>query len=173
MRVELAYGTGSLPINLPDSRTTVINPSHAAGLADEQSSIENALISPIESAPLKSRIQPNDKVCILFTDITRATPNERIIPWLLEHLKDHPRENITLLNQLGTHRPNTTAELNEMLGEEVVKNFRVLNHDCENADGVKIPAQRAGHWFGVYKTPGLSPQRGLSDSVVPTGSVIG
>ena len=38
---------------------------------------------------------------------------------------------------------------------------------------VKIPAQRAGHWFGVYKTPGLSPQRGLSDSVVPTGSVIG
>ena len=44
----------------------------------------------------------------------------------------------------------------------------------ENYEGpVKIPAQRAGHWFGVYKTPGLSPQRGLSDSVVPTGSVIG
>ena len=43
----------------------------------------------------------------------------------------------------------------------------------ENDPRVKIPAQRAGHWFGVYKTPGLSPQRGLSDSVVPTGSVIG
>ena len=42
-----------------------------------------------------------------------------------------------------------------------------------NGTIVKIPAQRAGHWFGVYKTPGLSPQRGLSDSVVPTGSVIG
>ena len=46
---------------------------------------------------------------------------------------------------------------------------------CSDRTGqeVKIPAQRAGHWFGVYKTPGLSPQRGLSDSVVPTGSVIG
>ena len=45
--------------------------------------------------------------------------------------------------------------------------------DYEALSEVKIPAQRAGHWFGVYKTPGLSPQRGLSDSVVPTGSVIG
>jgi nickel-dependent lactate racemase len=54
-------------------------------------------------------------VCITFTDITRATPNERLIPWLLDFLKEVPRENITLLNQLGTHRPNTRAELEKML----------------------------------------------------------
>ena len=30
------------------------------------------------------------------------------------------REQITLLNQLGTHRPNTEAELVRMLGAEVV-----------------------------------------------------
>jgi nickel-dependent lactate racemase len=132
MRVDLAYGNSSLPVDLPDSRTTVIEPSHRAGLTDEKSTFESALIDPIDSPPLKQRIKPSDKICILFTDSTRATPNERIIPWLLEHLSEHPKENITLLNQLGTHRPNTPEELKQMLGEEVLNNYRVVNHDCED-----------------------------------------
>jgi len=39
-------------------------------------------------------------------------------PWLLEHLSDVPRANITLLNQLGTHRPNTRASWKKMLTPE-------------------------------------------------------
>src|SRR5204863_4602478 len=63
----------------------------------------------------------------------RATPNERIIPWLLEWMDGRvPRENITLLNQLGTHRPNTRAELETMLTPQVVANYRVVNHEPEN-----------------------------------------
>src|SRR4030095_10894247 len=65
-------------------------------------------------------------------DITRATPNDRLIPWLLQHLAHVPREHITLLNQLGTHRPNTQAERERMLTPEVVRDYRVLNHDPEN-----------------------------------------
>jgi nickel-dependent lactate racemase len=43
-----------------------------------------------------------------------------------------PRENITLLNQLGTHRPNTREELETLLTPEVVRDYRVLNHEPEN-----------------------------------------
>ncbi len=132
MRVELAYGKSTLPVEFPDTCTTVITPSHKKGLADEKQALEEALLTPVQSRPLRNRIKPTDKICILFTDLTRATPNERIIPWLLEHLKDHPKENITLLNQLGTHRPNTLEELKTMLGEEVLENYRVINHDCED-----------------------------------------
>jgi len=39
----------------------------------------------------------------------------------LEHLSHPPRERITLLNQLGTHRPNTREELERMLTREVVR----------------------------------------------------
>ena len=61
-----------------------------------------------------------------------------------------------------------------LFGIQYVLGILVIARLCLPATpSVKIPAQRAGHWFGVYKTPGLSPQRGLSDSVVPTGSVIG
>ena len=135
MKVNLAYGSGHLPIEVPDDRTTVIEPAHITGLADEQAAVIGALQNPIGSQALLERISPDTKICIAFTDITRATPNDRIIPWLLEHLGG-PNDNITLLNQLGTHRPNTREELETMLTREVVANYRVLNHEPENPEAL-------------------------------------
>jgi len=132
MQVSLAYGKGLLPLEFPDDRTTVIQPSFTEGLEDEKGAFLAALDEPIGSEPLFSMLRPEMKVCIPFTDITRATPNERIIPWILQKLGDHPRENILLFNQLGTHRPNTREELEQMLTPEVVANYRVLNHDCRD-----------------------------------------
>jgi nickel-dependent lactate racemase len=131
MKVQLAYGQGHLPVDLPES-AVVIEPAHSPGLADEKGAVMEALRNPIGAKPLLDWIKPSDKVCVAFTDITRATPNDRIIPWLLEHLRGHPRENILLLNQLGTHRPNTRSELEKLLTPEVVANYRVENHEPEN-----------------------------------------
>jgi lactate racemase len=145
MNVNLAYGQGHLPIDLPKDRTTVIAPSNKPGLPDERAALIQALENPIGSKPLRDLIQPGDKICISFTDITRATPNDRIIPWLLQHLAHVPRENIILLNQLGTHRPNTQEELERMLTPEVVRDYRVLNHEPENrAAHVQLGTMRDG-----------------------------
>src|SRR5213595_2460676 len=133
MNVKLAYGRGHLAVTLPDDRTTIISPSNNSGLADEKAAGINALKYPMGAPPLREFLQATHRVCIAFTDLTRATPNERIIPWLLEAMDGLvPRENITLLNQLGTHRPNTRAELETMLTPQVVANYRVLNHEPEN-----------------------------------------
>lgn len=131
MIVRLAYGEGTLPVELPDDRTTVIEPRHPPGLPDERRAVWDALDRPIAASPLREWVRPGMRICILFTDITRATPNHRLIPWLLEYLSFVPRENITLLNQTGTHRPNTPAELERMLTPEVVARHRVINHQCE------------------------------------------
>jgi nickel-dependent lactate racemase len=136
MNIKLAYGQGHFSVELPDKRTTVIEPAHAPGLADERSAVAAALRNPIGSPPLRDLIRPADRVCIGFTDITRATPNERLIPWLLAELEPHPRGQITLLNSLGTHRPNTQEELEKLLTPEVVRNYRVLNHEPENPDAL-------------------------------------
>ena len=139
MRIDLAYGEGHIPVECPDDRVTVIQPTQQPALSDEKRAVIDALHSPIQSPPLRELIRPDTRICILFTDITRATPNHRIIPWLLEHLADLPTENITLLNQTGTHRGNTKAELENMLTPEIVSKYRVLNHDCENdADLVEL-----------------------------------
>src|SRR5258708_2243589 len=132
MKINLAYGQGHLAIELPDKRTTVIEPTHTPGLTDERGSVIAALENPIGAPPLRELIRPGDRICIGFTDITRATPNHRLIPWLLAHLSHVPREHITLLNSLGTHRPNTRVELEKLLTPEVVRDYRVLNHEPEN-----------------------------------------
>ncbi len=146
MKVNLAYGQGHLPVDLPDERTTIVEPSHNPGLPDERSAVLAALQNPTGARPLRELVKPADRVCIAFTDLTRATPNERIIPWLLEHIAGvAPHENITLLNQLGTHRPNTRAELEKMLTPQVVANYRVLNHEPENPDAlVQLGTTRDG-----------------------------
>ncbi|MEP6662635.1 MAG: nickel-dependent lactate racemase [Verrucomicrobiota bacterium] len=145
MKVFLAYGQGRLAVDFPGDHTTVIEPSHHPGLPDEKASVFNALQNPIGTLPLRKIVRSTDKICIVFTDITRATPNERIIPWLLEHLSHVPHEQITLLNSTGTHRPNTTTELEKMLTPEVVANYRVLNHECEKEeDLVQFGATRDG-----------------------------
>src|SRR5437773_6302601 len=133
MNVKLAYGRGQLTVALPDDHTTVIAPSHNPGLPDEKAAVISALQCPMGAPPLREFLHATHRVCIAFTDLTRATPNERIFPWLLEYMDGLvPRENITLLNQLGTHRPNTRAELETMLTPQVVANYRVLNHEPEN-----------------------------------------
>jgi lactate racemase len=149
MNVNLAYGQGRLSVELPDQRTTVIAPSHTPGLPGERAAVLQALDGPIAARPLREWIKPGDRVCIGFTDITRATPNERIIPWLLEYLSFVPREQITLLNALGTHRHNTRAELEKLLTAEVVRDYRVINHEPED------PAELIG--FGATRdgTPAL------------------
>ena len=136
MKVELAYGQRQLSVEFPEDRITVIEPTHTAGLPDERAAVVAALERPVAALPLRDWIKPGSRICIVFTDITRATPNERLIPWLLDYLADVPRESITLLNALGGHRPNTPAELEQMLTSRVVKNYRVLNHEAENPDAL-------------------------------------
>lgn len=137
VNVNLAYGRGHIAVDLPDDRTTVIAPTHRPALPDEKAAVMAALANPVGTKSLREWIKPTDKVVIAFTDLTRATPNHRLIPWLLEYLNFHPRENITLLNQLGTHRPNTKAELEKLLTPEVVRDYRVINHEPENPAALK------------------------------------
>jgi nickel-dependent lactate racemase len=144
MNVRLAYGPGWLPVEFPDARTTVIEPTPEPGLPDELVAVRAALRSPIGAPPLRETVRPSDRVCVLFTDSTRATPNERIIPWLLDELAFVPAEQITLLNATGTHRPNTPAELARMLTPDVVARYRVLNHDCRYASLVALGTTRDG-----------------------------
>jgi nickel-dependent lactate racemase len=146
MKVKLAYGDGYLEIDLPAEQTTVISPVEQAGLPDEESSFRGALDAPIGTGPLRERVSDGERICIVFTDITRATPNERIIPWLLHYLRRCAvrREQVTLLNALGTHRPNTEEELAKMLTPEVVREYRVVNHEPENPEALVQVGVTAG-----------------------------
>jgi nickel-dependent lactate racemase len=136
MRIPLAYGRGTLDVDLPADRTTVIEPTHLPGLSDERAAIFAALDAPVQAVPLQRQAVRGKRVTIVHSDITRPMPNERLIPWLLEYLEAAGvrREDIILLNALGTHRPNTREELERMLTPEVVANYRCINHEPRDDD---------------------------------------
>ncbi len=136
MIVNLAYGEGKLAVELPNDRTTVIEPLDQPGVPDEKAAVLHALDHPIHAPALRASVKATDKTCIVFTDMTRATPNDRLIPWLLGYLAYVPRENILLLNATGSHRANTTEELARMLGKDVLAQYQVLNHDCHDVENL-------------------------------------
>lgn len=127
--VSLAYGKSGLKIMVPD-RAVIIEPRHLPGLADEKKAVQEALRKPLGTPPLKDIVAAKDTVAIVISDMTRPTPNDKLVPWLLDELSHVPKENFVIINGLGSHRANTEAELIQMLGQEVVDTVRIINHNA-------------------------------------------
>ncbi len=118
MRLRLAYGDG-LWVTLPDGvDVTVIEPEYVPGVADEGVALRRGLASPLGCPSLADLVRPQDTVTIVFSDITRPMPNDRVLPVLVNALVKTgiPEAHITLLNGLGTHRAQSADELRTMLG---------------------------------------------------------
>lgn len=147
MMVSLAYGRKELTVRLPDS-TDVFRPGYVQGVTDEADAIRQGFHHPIGMEPLSNTLKPHHKVIVTHSDITRATPNERILPILTQELESLgvPRENITLLNALGTHRRQSDAELRTMLGHFLVDRYRCLQHGAfKNEELVSLGVTALGH----------------------------
>ena len=146
MKVALAYGRDGLTVELPDSNVTVVEPQYVPGLPDEAAALRNALHAPIESPPLGDLLVRDDSVAIVFCDITRPMPNDRVLPVLLEEIERVvPRDRITLINGTGTHRGNTKPELRRMLGDRIVDGYRIVTHDARDEGSlVRVGTSRFG-----------------------------
>ena len=136
MKVRLAYGRDGLEVDLPDERTTVIEPTYVPGLPDAEGAILTALRNPMGAPPLRQAVRPDHSVAISVCDITRPMPSKTLLPLLLRELRHVPPENISILIATGTHRTNTHAELVEMLGEDVVSNYTVVSHNGFDEDSL-------------------------------------
>ena len=131
MEIHLAYGKQGLLICLPDQyHLTVIEPVFVPGLPEPSAGLRQALQSPYGTIPLKDFVSPNDRVGIVFSDITRPIPHQLILPAVLAELSHVSLPQITLFNALGTHRPNTDVELREMLGDELVDRYRIVQNNA-------------------------------------------
>jgi nickel-dependent lactate racemase len=86
--------------------------------------------NPTGCAPLRQLARPGDRVCLVFTDATRACPDALLVPALLEelHAAGVRDEDITLLCATGLHRPSTSAEKVAKLGASILERYRVVDH---------------------------------------------
>ena len=131
MKVEMRYGTGILPIEIPDKNVAkVLEISESSPLPDEARAVREAIAHPIASQPLAEIGKGRASACIVISDITRPVPNKVILPPMLEVLEQTgiPREKITILIATGIHRPNDAEELETMVGSDIMKTYRIVNH---------------------------------------------
>ena len=135
MILNLAYGKTGYIIELSDKyHIDIIEPRLVDSVHDQSLAITEALRNPYRSKPLKKIVGNNDKVAIIFSDITRATPYHIIIPALLNELQNIPQKNISFYCANGTHRLATDKELINILGETIVKNYEIVQNDADNSD---------------------------------------
>ncbi len=151
----------------PGMRGTVVVSRPAEPLPDVEGAITEALAHPTGSPPLREIAKPGDRVCIVFTDVTRASPDHLLVPALLRELEAagiHD-EDITLLCGIGMHRPSTPEERVAKLGAEVVARYRVIDNEPQNPralvdlgvtpGGVPVSAHRAAVEADLLVATGL------------------
>ena len=101
---------------------------------DEESMLKDALDNPINSQRLENLISTDDKVLIVVNDHTRPGPNKLIVKEILKrlHSKDLSKNQIKIIIAAGSHRASTKEELINMLGDYIVNNYEIINHDCKD-----------------------------------------
>jgi nickel-dependent lactate racemase len=137
MIVHLSYGRDGLQLDLPEN-IRVLRSSYLPCVPDEVKAIQYALRNPLGSEALAQCVQPGMTVVIVHTDITRATPNDRLLPVILQEIEKsgvRPQD-ITLLNGLGTHRLQTEQEMRLMLGDEILDHYHCVQHDPYDDDNL-------------------------------------
>jgi len=130
---RIPYGKAFLEFSLPEGmRAEVANAGEAAPLQDLGKAVQSALADPVRSQPLRELVKPGGRVCIVFTDMTRSSPDHILVPALLREVESAGvrREQVTLLCGTGMHRPSTKEEKIAKLGREVVRRYRVIDHDA-------------------------------------------
>jgi len=122
-----------LNVDLPDERITIIEPVPRPAVPDAAATLTTAIRSPIGCAPLRQQIRKGQRVAISVCDITRAQPRQEQLRALFEEMQEIPRSDITIFIATGTHRANNDAELERMLGRDILSTCRVVNHNSRDA----------------------------------------
>ena len=129
------YGERRIDAVIRAGQISVLEAVTPAPIADLPQAFRAAVEEEaIGSPPLCQVLAPADQVTIIISDITRAWMHQdRICPLLVAYLHDTvgmPYDNIVFLVALGTHRPQTEAELRRLTGGDVADRVRVVNHEA-------------------------------------------
>lgn len=135
-KVVFPYGKGKLVYDIPEKRYAGTMVSALDGYdpgKSEEELVKDALQNPVGSPRLCELAREKKKIVVIASDHTRPVPSKVIIPQMLREIrKGNPEAEITLLIATGCHRETRAEELAEKFGEEIVRNERIVIHDCDD-----------------------------------------
>ena len=165
---RVPYSKTHIKFDLPSGmRGHLVESKRVPPIADVPAAVTEAIAAPIDSPPVSELAKPGDSVCIVFTDITRASPDRFLVPPILRELERAGvrDEDITLLCGIGMHRPSTPEEKVTKLGQAVVDRYKVIDNEPQNPDALVD--------LGVVHGIPLSVHQAAyhADLLIATGSV--
>lgn len=135
MRIELGFGDGVQPVEIPEKNLMGVlmsNPVEHERHGSE--AVEYAMDNPIGLPELGCCVKPGQKVAIIASDISRPVPTWEILPSVVGRLNRAgiPDEDICVVFGLGSHRHQTEEEKRKLAGDEIFNRIRCLDSDPED-----------------------------------------
>ena len=137
MKATLAFGKTGADISLPDRLAVdILESRFAQALDDPKPALEEALRDPIDCPPLEEMARGKRSAAISVCDITRPAPNRTVLPFVIGALEQAgiPASEIRILIATGLHREATAAELDEIVGPEILARHPVHSHRAKQDD---------------------------------------
>ncbi|MBI3749960.1 MAG: nickel-dependent lactate racemase, partial [Chloroflexi bacterium] len=133
IEIELAYGSSGMTVQLPAAATTVITPRPRNAAPDPLAAIRAAIEGPVAGPRLRDLVRPGQRVAISVCDVTRPQPRPVMLQAIMEVLDGIVRpQDVVVLIATGTHRSSTAAERREMLGDDMLDAWRVVDQDARD-----------------------------------------
>ena len=147
MNIHLAFDKQGTDIEISDEiNATVLEARYAAEVPDADAALRAAIAQPIGCPPLEEMARGKKSAAISICDITRPAPNRLVLPHVLRALEAGgiARENITILIATGLHREATAAELDEIVGPELLSRYKVDSHRAKEIDEQTFLGETSG-----------------------------
>lgn len=151
---DLPCGGDGLPLCVPPQNLVgVVSPRQPENVPrsrdDELATVRAALARPIGSPALRDLAAAAGSAAIVVSDVTRPCPTYRFLPLILAELEDIPRERVSILFALGSHRAHTEEERRRLVGDEVADRHPCL--DLDESDCVPLGATSRGTPLEVFR----------------------
>ena len=157
LHFDLAYGTGTLPLDLPDGlEPVVLVANEQPALPDAVQAVRDGLKNPIGAEPLVKQLKDKkpEKIVVVVNDETRPTPYYAFFPPLVEAFEEAGirDEQVTFVIATGIHDPHS-KELNEKTyGKHMTDRFKFVSHIAKDNDSlVHMGRFDSGYEFYVNK----------------------
>ena len=131
---EMGYGKKKIKFSIPTKNVLTCVRQNEISADNSADIVAEAIKNPIGSPRLADIVSVGEKIAIITSDITRPMPSKKVLPSLLEELKEIgvKDEDITIVFALGCHRKHTEDEMKYLVGDDVFARIKCVDGDMDD-----------------------------------------
>jgi len=139
--LELKYGSKKLSLKMDEGRIlSILSGKKFLPLKEPSESIKRVLKYPISSKSFPEIFKAGEKVAIVVSDRTRNVAASVFLPVIINELNSIgvPDSDIFIVFACGTHRLHTKDEHAKIVGDDIAKRIKLIDHDCNDKDNLVL-----------------------------------